>query len=386
MEETNLPEEIIVLILSWLPVKSLLRFTCVSKRFHFIILSNPKFAKSQFQAARERKTLDHRLLYNTTVPPLESLDLETLPLFGDSSYLERRLLYSKIAPRLESLHLETTSFGDRSSVRKLQFPFQPPVGRLSLLGSCNGIVFIAFDERVFYIWNPSTGFFRKLPDPGSLCDQRFLFNYGVGYLSATDDYKIFIATDVYAIFSSRAQAWKKLEVYSESPPSYRGTLLNEALHWLNQENGIVAFDLAHEKFSKMTMPNFDERSLNQFGYLGVSAEGWLSFALSLWNARDCIQVWVMKEYGVHDSWTKLFNFRFLDPPEGMWSFSRVLVLETSIVAHICSMKEVDNDCITDVKGLIKILHKEEEKCGEYVIEGFELKMIRYQESLCRIDD
>ncbi|KAL6145913.1 hypothetical protein ACLB2K_056596 [Fragaria x ananassa] len=105
MAETTLPEEMIVSILSWLPVKSLIRFTCVSKRFHSLILSDPKFAQSQFRAARDRKTPTPRLLC--------------------SSCFKLR------APKFESLDLESPSFGDFSSVRELKLPFQPAANYVS---------------------------------------------------------------------------------------------------------------------------------------------------------------------------------------------------------------------------------------------------------------
>ncbi|KAL6142034.1 hypothetical protein ACLB2K_060318 [Fragaria x ananassa] len=104
MEEANLPEEMIVLILTLLPAKSLIRLTCVSKRFHSIILSDPKFAKSQFQAARDRKTLDHTLIYSVK------------------------------GPRFGSLDLGTPSFGDPSSARNLNLPFGSPAPAVALLG------------------------------------------------------------------------------------------------------------------------------------------------------------------------------------------------------------------------------------------------------------
>ncbi|KAM5576789.1 hypothetical protein ABKV19_007567 [Rosa sericea] len=137
-ETEDLPEEIIVNIFTWLPVKSLIRFTSVSKRLHSVILSDPKFAQSQFNAARQQKTLNRRLLVSTDAPRLESLQLD-----------------------------DTPSFGEPSSVRKLSFPFPPrPGGCVKLLGSRNGLVFVAVDEKLFYIWNPSIGFLKQLPDPG----------------------------------------------------------------------------------------------------------------------------------------------------------------------------------------------------------------------------
>ncbi|KAL6145904.1 hypothetical protein ACLB2K_056587 [Fragaria x ananassa] len=259
MEEANLPEEMIVLVLTWLPVKSLIRFTCVSKRFHSIILSDPKFAKSQFQAARDRKTLDHTLIYSVN------------------------------GPRFGSLDLGTPSFGDPSSARKLNLPFGSPAPAVALLGSCN----------------------------------------------ATDDYRVLVVSvdciddkDEAAVYSSRAHAWKTLE----------------------QEE---------YKFRKMLPPLCvgDDNGQNH-GHLGVSAGGCLSLACCSTDAADCIHVWVMREYDVRDSWTKLFNLKF-DPPKEPWDYihGAVLVVETGMVAGVI----VHNNYY---RGLVKILHNEG-KCSLY---------------------
>ena len=149
----ELPEEIVLNIFSRLPVKSLIRFSSVSKRMHSIIFSDPKFARLHFKAASQHK----------------------------------RLLLYPGAPKLESLPLDdTTSFGDPSAVRKLALPFVQAFGdHVRFLGSCNGLVFLAFREKLIFIWNPSLGFFKQLPDLGfcpyysyssSLC------YYGVAYL------------------------------------------------------------------------------------------------------------------------------------------------------------------------------------------------------------
>ncbi|KAK9949277.1 hypothetical protein M0R45_004810 [Rubus argutus] len=185
MATTNehLPEEIIVQILYRLPVKPLIRFSCVSKRWSSII-SDPQFAKSHFKLASERKTLSCRLLLSTP-------------------------------SQFKSLDMQTLSFVDDSSVRKLACPFKQPGRAVKTLGSCNGMVFVALDScNGYYIWNPSTGLFLKLPNPGfasigattlslSIRAREYdpsktiagLHHYGFGYVSASDDYKVVVAAE-----------------------------------------------------------------------------------------------------------------------------------------------------------------------------------------------
>ncbi|XP_004305237.1 PREDICTED: F-box protein CPR30-like [Fragaria vesca subsp. vesca] len=366
MEEATLPEEIIVHIVTRLPVKSLLRFTCVSKRFHSIILSDPKFAKSQLQAARDRNT--HT----------------------------QRLLYSADGPRFKSLDLETPSFGDPSSVRELQLPFQPDSKCVTLLGSCNGIVFLTNNKEVYYMWNPSTRFFNRLPDPGFSPSQRALEFYGVGYLPATDDYKDFVVSpellnsknilshipNEAAIYSSGSNAWKTFEFDALPVMDWdcQGTLLKEALHWLGTQNQIVAFDLAQEeqhKFRKMQLPpnlHNGRGGGNYSNRFSVSAVGGcLSLARYQRAAIDCIDVWVMKEYDVHDSWTKLYNLKLSDPLKERWNFSRVYIMEASVVAEIFS------------RVLMRELVKIDQTGEDNMIEGDWNDMVQYEESLLRID-
>ncbi|XP_004289386.1 PREDICTED: F-box/kelch-repeat protein At3g06240-like [Fragaria vesca subsp. vesca] len=143
MAGNNIPEDIIVEILSKLPVKSLLRFRCVSKRWCSIV-SDPQFAKLQFKVACEQKTLNHRLLFTRNDSEFESLDLET-PWNGDKPSI-RKLTAALEFAEWSRLHAE-------------------------VLGSCNGLVSVAtpniWDPSTgviqCYIWNPSTGFSHTLP-------------------------------------------------------------------------------------------------------------------------------------------------------------------------------------------------------------------------------
>ncbi|XP_024200091.1 F-box protein CPR1 [Rosa chinensis] len=227
MAETDLPEDVILNILSWLPVKSLIRFTSVSKRFRSIILYDPKLARTQFEAACQRKTLSCRLIFHT------------------------------VTRRLESLDLDTPSYGDISSSRKLSFPFE----------------------------EPATRFFMELPKPG-FSDGLWLRYYGAGYLSATDDYKVFAAsydvngpTREMKMFSLRAHVWKTIQHPGHDKASDEGSLLNdEAIHW-SVGNEILAFDFEQEEFRTVCLPDHHDIQ-DPFGvsYVGVS-EGCLSVAV-----------------------------------------------------------------------------------------------------------
>lgn len=146
-----------------MPVKSLFRFTCLSKKWCSIILSDSNFAKSHSKTAIEQKTRGCcRLLYDNR-------------------------------DRLSSSELKTPLFGDDSTVRKLSCPFKQRRG-IDLLCSGNGLVCaVNYDDGNFYIWNPSTGFFKQIPDSHVSSTPYDIEYHGCGYLSATDDFKFLVA-------------------------------------------------------------------------------------------------------------------------------------------------------------------------------------------------
>ncbi|XP_062000577.1 F-box protein CPR1-like isoform X2 [Rosa rugosa] len=354
-----LPEDVIVRILKRLQIKSLIRFTCVSKRWRSIILADPEFAKTQFQIASQHQTPRHRLLISTACESeCNSLDLD--------------------APR--------SPLGYNSSVR---CPFTQPGGRhVALLCSCNGLILATLykEEHSMYIWNPSTQFFKKLPDPADRPAKTRLFGCGFGYLSATDDYKVVADFRVSSvdevkgkemhIFSSKANIWKR----TEAPPlfdykfEYEGTLSNEALHWLD-ELGIFAFDLAKEEFQKMPLPIQD----GKVKYLGAFGDCLCAFDCAEFYTAGSIDLWVMKKYGVADSWTKLFNLKVSDQPEDIICCFPVSVMETRTFLRIGT---VPRDGEREFFDLVRIGHTKQKPEMHLLSRNTDLlHMFEYEETL-----
>ncbi|XP_004308254.1 PREDICTED: F-box protein CPR30-like [Fragaria vesca subsp. vesca] len=343
MAESDLPEEVMMSILCWLPVKSLIRFTSVSKRWRFIILSDPQFAASQFEAARQRKTLVPRLIFSTNAPQLESVDVA-----------------------------DTASFGHPSTIRLLSLPLEQqrgPPRDVRLLGSCNGLVFVAFDAvSCFYIWNPATGFFKELPEPGFTNGQELMY-HGVGYLSATDDYRVFAAT--YGLRQDRDE--------DEDEDEGNWVETEEMKMFSSRAHGVIlAFDFALEEFRTMRLPDTDDSDYEygvNFKNVGVS-EGCLCVCSKL--SERSVNFWVMREYGVDDSWSKLFNFTHGVPD----LYGNFLVMGSCTVASNWDMPLH--------QALVKIDHKQEKEIGTYIIQSSwhnsSLNMFSYEESLLRIND
>ncbi|KAL6133699.1 hypothetical protein ACLB2K_065933 [Fragaria x ananassa] len=73
----HIPEDVMINVLERLPVKSLMRFICVSKRWRFII-SDPQFAKSHYKLSCENQTIRRKFfLSNSNRFALDSLDFES---------------------------------------------------------------------------------------------------------------------------------------------------------------------------------------------------------------------------------------------------------------------------------------------------------------------
>ncbi|XP_050369189.1 F-box protein CPR1-like [Argentina anserina] len=114
------------------------------------------------------------------------------------------------------------------------------------------------------------------------------------------------------IFSMRADSWKRIQ----DPPfsivfdSVHPALLNEALHWISMGD-IVAFDLAKEEFRVMPCPVVDDGRPQP--PLVASFRGCLC-VLFVPGDTDVgsLDLWIMREYGVAESWTKLFNLKVSD--------------------------------------------------------------------------
>ncbi|PNY17036.1 F-box/kelch-repeat protein [Trifolium pratense] len=278
-----LPNELIIQILLRLPVKSLIRFKRVCKSW-FSIISDTHFANSHFELTAATQT--HRTLLLATLTPHETIEL---------------------------------SVDDDDSVYALLNPpnFLPskPNSCIGIKGSCRGfILFYCFSSRYLYLWNPSTGLHKQIPLSfnSDIFEENF---YGFGYDQSTDDYLVVSGTSssLWEFFSFRANKWKQIDDdgnnihYWNATGDCRqgGSLFNGAIHWLAycpdlENHVIVAFDLMKRKLFYMNFPDEFEHQLNHCG-LWVFRE---FLSIWTWNYDNDVEIWVMKEYKVHSSWTK----------------------------------------------------------------------------------
>ncbi|KAB2015381.1 hypothetical protein ES319_D08G021100v1 [Gossypium barbadense] len=159
---------------------------------------------------------------------------------------------------------------------------------LKILGSCNGLLALKNNNKRIFLWNPSTRKSQVLPS--TEIGRAGLTFYGFGYDPISDEY------NVVRMLNKRF-----------------GFLANNAMHWmafkspqLGKEN-LAGFDLASEEFRSVEFPDFclDEPFWFGIGTMG----GYLCLSAVHGELGDIVaDVWIMKEYGVKESWSKLISW------------------------------------------------------------------------------
>ncbi|MED6115853.1 hypothetical protein PIB30_094686 [Stylosanthes scabra] len=237
----------------------------------------------------------------------------------DESYTHRRTGVFSARSVLENIRVEPTKVV--SMVGKRHF---------RIIGSCNGLlclIHVRYDPHITsaILWNPCTGFTSQ-PTP----DITGVFVYGgLGYDRTSDRYKLFMMTGdhekrerskIYTFAPN--SSWKTIQGFDfrllghprDDPcpideDNQEGVFVNgrNTLNWNVQRyrstDVIISLDLGEESFGILSLPERDpydrciacvELSLLR-NCLAVCFE----------HKRTHWAVWIMKEYGVTDSWTRL---------------------------------------------------------------------------------
>lgn len=294
----DLSDDLIMEILTLLPPESIVRFRCVSKSWCDLIDLN--FLK----------------LLVTKKEPVNHQDY--------------------------SVELKSLIESDEDAVDYM-YPFQNPCGdgSIEIVGSCNGLICACHAGCVFYVWNPYTaeykvilsmesplGFLTKDSNRrmGYGCSDTNI-GYGFGYDSKSCSYKfvsIFSEPDTdlseVQMYRLGSGLWKSFDSciayqFSREEP---GVFLDGALHWLvsshmgndeSQPRVLISMDMEDGVFKEIAQPEH----MDDFDYTFVGGlRGCLCLLCSVSNAK--FEIWQMKDYGVGESWSKVFK---TDYPELM---------------------------------------------------------------------
>ncbi|KAL7085701.1 hypothetical protein ACP275_14G295000 [Erythranthe tilingii] len=320
----EVPEEIIEEILTNLPVKSLIRFKCVSKQWCSII-SSKSFIQEHLKKSMQFNR--QHLIYSS---------FDTKP--NDRNYGG----FDHTHQRLRSCSLNSFLDEPKKGCSKIttldNHPGNPDLFSqntkscnicpysvcIRIIGSCNGLVLVTFNFKDIFLWNLSTRKFKSIPT--TYFPKKSLyhkFQYGFGYDDSTDDYKI-VCTSFCAepyqtkIYSLKTDSWKRIENFDKGSPLgigsegifVKGKFYWETMDWKAAEKcdrwKIVSLSFVEEKFEFVARPKhfleyeFNARVLQVLG-------GYLSF-VGISSTLD-VNIWVMNKYSEanQETWTKIWT-------------------------------------------------------------------------------
>ncbi|KAK1568891.1 hypothetical protein Q3G72_030138 [Acer saccharum] len=391
--------EVVVDILSKLPVKSLICFKSVCKPWR-AMFGDPKFIEMHLSngISNKRESYLLRILpFNDEDGSSLSTDSDDGSDFGMLPLPDQTSVNTSPGYDFdfnEDEVEEIYSLRDKKSfdeIGKLEVPIQSKSLYYLMVESMNGVVCLieTDDDEGWYptvnmfLWNPATREFKTLPKPyiNRFTGPVRVAAVGFAFHPKINDYKV--VTIVHSVeinslkvevFSLKEDCWRNVgaEIMQVGAPrmtlSFQDYLssafVNGALHWTMckkdgyffSENYILSFDVCTDKFNKMKLP---------FPYVGYELlvyqapktfEGPL--ALIAYNSIENCDIWLMKEYGVVESWVRQYSIRgwvWSVMPFGFFDDGN-LIIELSIDRHLFSY-DLDVECMRylEVFGHIRIV-------------------------------
>ncbi|XP_058217572.1 F-box protein At3g07870 [Rhododendron vialii] len=282
----SLPGEIMVNILSRLPIKPLLRCKSVCKSFLNITL-DPYLIEAHLDRASSHDQ-NPSLILNTTV-------------LNGTTHFRSQLYYTTLTPTQSNSPCD-------------EVPFSPlNFGEFRVEGSCRGLLFLrhrTIDDFMFVI-NPCTGKRFEIP-------KLIIASCGVergiafGFSPKGNEYKVVKVIDGSAsyVFSLSEGVWREAVggapsfKISENFESDECVCVNGVIHWscYSPLNFIVCFDVGNEVFGMIPYPagklQLGEVTLVLFS----GCIGFIEYDLN--SEDDRVNIWVMEDYNVRESWTR----------------------------------------------------------------------------------
>ncbi|XP_050251454.1 F-box/kelch-repeat protein At3g06240-like isoform X3 [Quercus robur] len=296
LSSERLPHDVVFDILSRLAVKSLMRFRCVSKSWNSII-TDPIFITKHLNLNKAKSLSNNNgfLLYSD---------------------------YEEDGPKWKDLGTAVCN-SDRTftEISRFQIPF-PAV---NIVGFCNGMFCLdSYMDGVIYLWNPSIKTFKSLSPPHDM--YTYGRTLGFAYHSQNNDYKILrivphrhyegSARSAEAqVYTLSTDSWKSFVIsfgsdhdvgYIDSRYGIPCLFFNGALHVLattKDHSYSLCFDVNDETFQKIILPVPVYFYGGKFS-LAVFKGSLAMIGFSTEHLSSPI-IWVMREYGVVDSWTKI---------------------------------------------------------------------------------
>ncbi|KAG8363910.1 hypothetical protein BUALT_Bualt19G0071600 [Buddleja alternifolia] len=304
----TLPFNLITTILLMLPVKTLVKFQGVCRAWRDLI-RDPIFIKTDHFQNWASKGNNYLLCV-----PLEPTPGRVFRLLSDKTF-ERAL--------------------------DIQIPFEPVSMSLIVIGSCNGLLCITDLDNygtIIYLYNPSIRKYRTINSPivdiFGISNRRYInIALEFAYHDQANDYKIVrivsrggdvdvdgdkvnVSFSKIEVYSMITNSWKDIDV-DYFPWSMLGirskASLNESVHWMVKHRDvnedvpvILAFHFGNEAFQQISLPNYEDDLMEYIGTIKGNLSLFLFHVLYEDPLEEQCYLWVMKEYGVVGSWTKMY--------------------------------------------------------------------------------
>ncbi|KAL5731340.1 hypothetical protein ACHQM5_004079 [Ranunculus cassubicifolius] len=303
----NFPDEIITIILSNLPVKSIMQCRSVCQTWRAII-DNPSFVELHFNTS-------------TTSESGNATSLIFIPNFLDEIYTAREDI--KVPGDLKTTKI------DISLEVRISNLIEPPVNGLVFMYSSIYYNCSSGRDSSMFICNPATRNVVKLPSCNPIQFKRAQLVRGFGFDKVNQEFKA--VQIVSSVFNWTNGTASEVQVYTLGSNSwvnigrtpdvlfFNGSVfVNGASHWLTQNKlqdgiippfsmSIVSFHLTSLEFSFIPTPEFGflENPDFEFNSEKIQLVG-LGECLSIVDStfEDHIDVWVMKDHNAMESWTR----------------------------------------------------------------------------------
>ncbi|GAB2280542.1 hypothetical protein Dimus_015168 [Dionaea muscipula] len=335
-----LPEDLLLEILYRLPVKALIRLTCVCKQWLSLIRC-PQFATKQLLTTHSNLWRDN-FQYFFTVTAGKSEDGVT-----------DRVIASLFS--YESFELSA------------RFEFNP-CSHITISDPCRGIfcvhVSVDYRETTFLLWNPSIREVELLPFPlpPPVPEQQpqqdyrtsfFVQTFGFGYDCEINDYKVFVIFGSstrasrdrdwpVGVYNLREGYWKFLPTksFDKSIRDFlpwsglkRAILTGRKWNWI-MGGSLFSFDLTDQIFIKTPIPGcwkqqqaFLSPTLLQTNKMEAKPRVMCLHHGSTQDDVYNIEIWELDEYGSSGCWSKqiVIGFPYDVQPLGYWQDEEALI-------------------------------------------------------------
>ncbi|KAL3628705.1 hypothetical protein CASFOL_027751 [Castilleja foliolosa] len=290
MADCVLPENIMLCILSRLPVKSIHRFKSVCKPLRDV-LSTQEFAKM------------HRAQFP------KNPENQSVVIYGSRSNLHHTVSLLKI----------------ESDEEKKPTKLDLTIGSFpaEIVGCCNGVICSSFPrDEIIDLWNPAlNNMYKLLPFPDLKVEDPDMLSLGFGYNEEADDFKVIrivhseknrkssIRVEVY---SSNSESWSTIDVGFQFSVFYNrnSAIVNGSPYWaglVDEKLVLIWFDVREMVFKIVPPPDLIYEDVNDLQF--VDWKGDLGALVGKKNDDRVLSldVWVFDDVG-NVGWTKHRSF------------------------------------------------------------------------------